>query len=254
MTNIWRMALDWQKTLVRLMALVWLMALLSLIASGAADAAEDLQSIEEIGELVRSELISAADEANLEQAVIDISMPDGRLRLQNCPSSALRAKVASSTRLPGRASVEVSCEAEHRWKIYVQATVATKARIPVPRWNIPRNQQISLADIEYREITMTEPINGIIDREELVIGKIASRFLTAGEPLRTSHISTPLLVERGQNVTIRYRVGHLELTAAGTAQAAGHQGDWIRVRNTNSGTLVEGRVNADGSVLVASEN
>lgn len=239
---------------VRLMALIQRMALLSPLVCGAAAAAENLQSIEEIGELVRSELMSAADDANLEQAVIDISMPDGRLRLQSCPSSALQAKVASSTRLPGRASVEVSCESEHRWKIYVQGSVATKARIPVPRWNIPRDQQIMLADIEYREITMTEPLNGVIDREELIIGKIASRFLTAGEPLRTSHLSTPLLVERGQNVTIRYRVGQLELTATGTAQAAGHQGDWIRVRNTNSGSLVEGRVSSDGSVLVASEN
>lgn len=223
-------------------------------AWSTAFASDELQPVDEIVELVNAELLASAYQAGLERPAIDVSMPDGRLRLQRCASSALRAVVSASSRLPGRASVEVRCEAETRWKIYVQGNVAARVDIPVPRWNIPRNQTISLADLEIREITLIEPLNGVIDRNELAIGKIATRSLNAGEPIRMSQLSSPILVKRGQAITIRYQVGQLQLTASGTAQADGHQGDWIRVKNERSGSQVEGRVSADGSVLVASEN
>lgn len=232
-----------------------ILLILTISAWSTAFASDELQPVDEIVELVNTELLASAYQAGLERPAINVSMPDGRLRLQRCPSSELRALVSASSRLPGRASVEVRCEeAETRWKIYVQGNVAARVDIPVPRWNIPRNQTISQTDLEIKEITLTEPLNGVIDRNELVVGKIATRSLNAGEPIRMSQISFPILVKRGQAVTIRYQVGQLELTASGTAQADGQQGDWIRVKNERSGSQVEGRVSADGSVLVASAN
>lgn len=221
--------------------------------SGTARGDETIQSVDKIVEIVNSELLRSSREAKLDQPDIDVALPDGRLRLKHCPESQLHAKVPNTARFPGLISVEVTCEAEHRWKIYVQATLATRISVPVPRWNIPRSQVIAQADLEFRELTLVEPLIGIIDRMELAVGKISTRFLNAGEPIRTSQLSSPLLVKRGQAVTIRYQVGQLELSAGGTAQADGQQGDWIRVRG-NSGSLVEGRVSADGSVLVAGEN
>lgn len=238
------------------MTIFWRFALWVLVSGSAfsVQANESLQSVDSIVALVRTELLRVADAAALERAEVEVRLPDERLRLQSCPETELKARVANTSRLPGRVSVEVSCEAAQRWKIYVPATLATRIEIPVPRWNIPRNQEITQADLETRELVLTEPLTGIIDRQELALGKLASRFLNAGEPIRLSYLSAPLLVKRGQMVTIRYQVGQIQLMASGTAQADGHMNDWIRVRNSNSGTLVEGRVGADGSVLVASEN
>ncbi|MBB3233720.1 flagella basal body P-ring formation protein FlgA [Phyllobacterium endophyticum] len=83
-----------------------------------------------------------------------------------------------------------------------------------------------------------------------LIGKVARRTLLPGQPILVSALNEPDLVERGVPVALVYNTGALVITAKGTPLEAGHAGDFIKVRNMDSGIIVSGTVLADGSIQV----
>ncbi len=84
-----------------------------------------------------------------------------------------------------------------------------------------------------------------------VAGKIARRTLLPGRVIPVSAIREPYVIERGSTVTMVFSEGGLTITAPGTPLKPASVGDFIRVRNLNTGVMVSGTVMADGTVRVA---
>jgi len=85
---------------------------------------------------------------------------------------------------------------------------------------------------------------------EQVIGKTARRMLIAGKPIAISAIAEPLVIERGQQVTMVFRSGSLTINSIGIALQPAGAGDVIRLRNIDSNIVVTGRVKQDGHVEI----
>ncbi|YBV96594.1 flagellar basal body P-ring formation protein FlgA [Phyllobacteriaceae bacterium JZ32] len=83
-----------------------------------------------------------------------------------------------------------------------------------------------------------------------VAGKIARRTLLPGKPILINALSEPSLVQRGVPAPLVYTAGGLTITAMGTPLQAGSAGDFIKVRNVDSGLIVSGTVMADGRIRV----
>lgn len=83
-----------------------------------------------------------------------------------------------------------------------------------------------------------------------LVGKIARRTLLPGRPVLVTAVNEPHLVQRGLPASIVYKAGGLEITATGVAMEPGGIGDFIKIRNTDSGTVVSGTVLADGRIQV----
>jgi len=83
-----------------------------------------------------------------------------------------------------------------------------------------------------------------------VLNKVAKRTLIAGKPIAVSAIAEPILVERGQSVKLVFRSDSLMITGVGISLQAGSKGDFIKLRNADSGVTISGIVLADGSVEV----
>jgi flagellar basal body P-ring formation protein FlgA len=92
--------------------------------------------------------------------------------------------------------------------------------------------------------------SGDIAGRNVIIGKMARRTLLPGQPIALSDIGNPRLVVNGGSVTLCFTEGGLTISASGAAQQDGSEGELIRVRNTDSGVIVSGVVQADGSVRV----
>lgn len=86
-----------------------------------------------------------------------------------------------------------------------------------------------------------------------VAGMVARRTLLPGRVIPVSSVREPYMVERGSVVTMVFSHGGLTITAPGTPLKPGSIGDFIRVRNVNTGVTVSGTVMADGTVRVASQ-
>ena len=61
----------------------------------------------------------------------------------------------------------------------------------------------------------------------------------------------PRLVTRGSIVTMKIETPSLTVTAQGRALQDGKLGDTVRVTNTQSNRMIEGTVESDGTVKVA---
>ena len=83
-----------------------------------------------------------------------------------------------------------------------------------------------------------------------IVGKMARRTLLPGQPIVLSDVGNPRLVVNGGSVTLYFTEGGLTISTSGAAQQDGTEGELIRVRNTDSGVIVSGVVQADGSVRV----
>ena len=89
-----------------------------------------------------------------------------------------------------------------------------------------------------------------LNRDE-VIGKMAHRTLLPGQPIPMAGLDNPRLVINGAEVRMMYVDGGLTIVTTGSALMDGGVGDTVRIRNVDSGVVVTGRVQRDGTVLVS---
>ena len=83
-----------------------------------------------------------------------------------------------------------------------------------------------------------------------VVGKASGRTLLPGYPIPLQALVNPRVIRNGAVVKMMYVDGPLSIETIGAAMQDGGPGDWIHLRNVDSGVPVEGRVQADGTVLV----
>jgi flagellar basal body P-ring formation protein FlgA len=91
--------------------------------------------------------------------------------------------------------------------------------------------------------------DALADARELV-GKTPRRPLRANEPLRPGDIQAPLVLHKGDLVTIVLETPTMRLTAEGKALDDGAMGAAIHVANTKSGRVIDARVAGANTVTV----
>jgi flagellar basal body P-ring formation protein FlgA len=123
--------------------------------------------------------------------------------------------------------------------------------LPVPALVIYPGDKISdamLADAE----TATQdaaPPNVIWNRADLV-GKVARRTLLPGRPIAAIAVEEARAVSIGAQVQLVYDQDGVSIVTFAQALQNGYVGQYVQVRNLDSGLVVSGAVQADGSVRV----
>jgi len=84
----------------------------------------------------------------------------------------------------------------------------------------------------------------------LVVGKMARRTLLPGRAIPLAAIDNPRRVVIGTEVKIVYLEGGLQIVTSGAALQDGAVGDLVKVRNSDSGIVVSGLVQPDGTVRI----
>ena len=152
----------------------------------------------------------------------------------------------------GRFSAFVSAPADdpNAQRARVTGHLIRMTEIPVMNRRIMSGEVIREDDIDWVN-TRSERLQGdVISDASQLIGLAAKRGLRIGQPIRTSEVRTPLLVSKGQIVTLIVQTPAMTLTSQGRAMENGGRGDVIRITNTQSHTTVEGTINRTGVVTV----
>jgi len=90
----------------------------------------------------------------------------------------------------------------------------------------------------------------VVGQRALVVGKIARRTLLPGKPIPQYGVKDPDVISRGGAVIAMFKVGGLTITSTVTPLRSGQVGDVIEARNTDSGQIIRGVVQADGTLRV----
>ena len=123
----------------------------------------------------------------------------------------------------------------------VEAAVLTR--------NVERSDMLKSADIVIERRTRAEVGNDAASREQS-LGMQMRRAVRAGQPLRTTDLVKPDLVQRDQSVTVVYESPGLYLTTRGKALDSGTEGDVVNVLNVQSKRTVTGIVSGRGQVTI----
>jgi flagella basal body P-ring formation protein FlgA len=121
-------------------------------------------------------------------------------------------------------------------------------RIVVPAHDIARGETIAESDLTTTTVDGAALMAGTVTRMDALTGMEARRLLRAGEPLRDADVRRPVIVARGQTVTMLFTAPGVELTAMGRAMSEGGLGDTVTVQNPASYRMITATVTAPGTV------
>lgn len=179
---------------------------------------------------------------------LNITLLNSAERLPTC-TQALGVTVASDDPSPlSRQRLELSCADTPGWSVtaLVQASVFLPA-VHAARV-IERGQTIAAEQLQLQEVNVGRASRGFYNSLDEVIGQGAKRRVRAGQLIAPNLLTTPLLIRRGQQVTIIASQDGISASATGEALANGREGEVIRVRNLGSQKVIEAQVVEEGVV------
>ncbi len=122
--------------------------------------------------------------------------------------------------------------------------------VPALVHDVATSDVIGPQDLTSIELPAERASTTLITSADDVSGQAARRPLRARQPLYAYDVKKPVIVKKGELVTLVFALPGIELTAAGQALADGGKGDVIAVLNARSRRTIEGRVSGAGTVSV----
>ncbi len=123
--------------------------------------------------------------------------------------------------------------------------------LPVPSITIyPGDPITEPMIIEQHFLPGTLQLYPVIDARSALIGKVARRTLLPGRLIPVNAVSEPELVTSGALTHAIFEEAGLSLTTIVLPLQSGSLGELIQVRNVDSGQVIAGFVQADGTIRV----
>jgi flagella basal body P-ring formation protein FlgA len=128
--------------------------------------------------------------------------------------------------------------------------VVSSGPVVVLRRAVARGTVLERSDVTLEERELTGVSGNVVTSLEDAVGHETRAALSAGSPLTVTALASPLLVRRGDIVTVVVETPGMRLSASGEALEAGAAGARIRVKNRKSHQELSGEVVERGIVLV----
>ena len=125
---------------------------------------------------------------------------------------------------------------------------AGTVRIVVPAHDIARGDTISENDLTYTTVDGAALMSGVPTKIDEIKGMQARRMLSSGQPFRGDDVRKPIVITKGETVTMQFILPGVELTAMGRAMSEGGIGDTVTIQNPASYRMISGIVTAPGTV------
>jgi len=209
---------------------------LALVASAAAQTRGERQSLAAVRLAVEDHL--ARETRGLPGTVsTTVGAIDPRLSLATCPT--LQTFTAPGSRLWGKASVGVRCNAPSAWQIYVPVTVHVAGDFVVTARSVGQGQVIAASDMVIQQGDLAELPAGVLTTPEKALGQTTIMSIAAGQALRQDMLRAPLLIQQGQTVRVVARGKSFEVSTDGRALTSAHADQVVEVKLA-SGQQVNG--------------
>jgi flagella basal body P-ring formation protein FlgA len=172
---------------------------------------------------------------------------DSRLALPPCPASP--TVTPTSNRIIGRNSVRVTCDAP-AWSLMIGTVARGYQSVVVTTVAVDRGQFLDSSHMTLEERELTSSNTTFYTAPTSLVGFRVKRALAQGTLLSPQVLEAPKVISKGQTVIIEAGNDAFSVTSEGTAMTDGGLGDSIRVKNSNSGRVVEGTVTGEGRIRV----
>ena len=209
--------------------------------------AENLQSLESIHNSVIRFIKNRFDASTKIEVIVGLN--EHRLRLQQCPDS-LQATWSHGEQKIGNTSVRVRCAGRINWTLYVPVTIKLFKPIMVASTTLTRGEVLQESDYTFEERDISNAVNGYITSPDEYHGHLIKRPIRINQVITPHMLQIPKLIRKGERVLVLAETGTLQVRSAGIALEDGIRGDTIRIRNSVSKRVIEGRIISPGVVRI----
>ncbi|MDQ8699084.1 flagellar basal body P-ring formation chaperone FlgA [Hyphomicrobium sp. LHD-15] len=129
------------------------------------------------------------------------------------------------------------------------SAVAADFVLPVPRVTIYPGDAINDAMLIEQEFRGAD-VKGYAVSRDMLVGKVSRQTLLPNRPIAQTAIREPFAIKQGEPAVVVFISGGLVISGTAIPLQAGAAGEIISLRNTESGTTIRGKVQADGTVRV----
>ncbi|MTH97622.1 flagellar basal body P-ring formation chaperone FlgA [Roseibium sp. RKSG952] len=206
---------------------------------------------ERLKDFIRKTL--AGRDASIQQDNLDVSFyrPPSTIHVDPKADEPLKASRVLWSRNDGRFDIYLSVHDQHGEDLVnlrgIAREVVEVAALAQP---LRRGQIVKAEDLTSVRMARSQvPARALTDATELV-GLAARNALRANAPLSRQDFERPVLIARGDKLTVTYFMPGMKLTTRGQAMEDGAEGDTIDVMNLQSRRIVPAIVLSRGQVRV----
>jgi len=197
---------------------------------------------------------TTVEEALLDQLIAKGAPEDGAVALVGRAPKGLDGETLDVAKLDysaetGRFTVQIRLASGRLYGM--QGKVEDGEDVPVLTRALKSGEIIGADDVMFVRMAASRVPKGAVDDAEKLIGFSAKRQLRASLPLRESDIQKPVVVRKGDTVTMVFRAPGIELTSRGRAMTEGGIGDTVAVVNSQSLKQIDAVVSGAGAVSVS---
>jgi len=124
--------------------------------------------------------------------------------------------------------------------------------VPALAHDMLTGETIAQTDLTSLDIPTMRLGASMVTTADAVVGQVARRNLRAQSPLYAFDVAKPVLVKKGDLVSITFEMPGIQLSAQGQAQGNGGRGDVVSFMNTTSRRMVDARITGAGTAVVTS--
>ncbi|MTI45253.1 flagella basal body P-ring formation protein FlgA [Roseibium hamelinense] len=211
----------------------------------------DTYHAERFKELVRSTL--SRQDASINPSDLDVTFhrPPDDVHANPRSDDPVRVERILWSRTDGRFDIYLTVHAQYGDKTVNLRGVAREMMEvaaltqPLRRGHILKREDLTTVKMARSQV----PARAVVDAGQLV-GLAAKNSLRANSPLSRQDFERPVLIARGEKLTLTYEVAGMKLTTRGQAMDDGAKGDTIDVMNLQSRRIVPAIVKSRGHVRV----
>ena len=173
---------------------------------------------------------------------------DPRISMVDCPQPLTTE--LKSLQSVGKINIRVSCQKTAIWSLYVPAEISLYQPIVVAVAPVAKGITLLAHHLQLRNKDTGKLSGSYFTSTDKVIGMETKRPLRADGPIIANYLQMPIVINKGDAVSISAKTHGLTVKMPGIAQSNGRHGEQIRVRNNQSRKIVDAKVTAPGQVIV----
>ena len=210
-------------------------------------AEQKFQSLDSIYELVKDTVARNINtSAEYEISVLPL---DSQLKLPEF-TEPLEAFTTTESIKAGRTSIGIRCNAEKKWSIFTSAVIKVYETVIVLSRSVQRGEIITRQHLATEKRDVSKFRGDFITQVEQVENKQAARYTQAGTILGLRSFIEPRLIKRGDKIIISAIQPAFAIRMNGVAMMDGTKSQLIRIKNENSGRIINATVIEPGLVSV----
>ncbi|AOY87865.1 flagella basal body P-ring formation protein FlgA [Marinobacter salinus] len=195
------------------------------------------------------EIFAKQQAANGYKVSFETGSIDDRLSLAHC-LNPLSVEFTGDPWKSTRPSLQVACESERPWRLFVTASVSITGPALVAARPLTRGERVTKDMVTTDTVVINATRRGIMRQAQDVVGMEVRRPVNSGSLITPDLLAAPDAVERGDHVIITAKSGSFSVSTRGKALASASVGEQVLVENLVSARTVKANVVAPGRVEI----